>query len=293
MKLFMSLLIIGVCITGCTTKEYVARQIEPVYKKLDVLEKRLNHRCCVEKGINPYIDMDSDNKVSKNEFKQFIDKSFDVLSNEIDTGGDGLISRDEFINHRRVTFENIIQTLDANGDGLITREEFVQFRAGHKFYKIFMRMNANQDYIVNKDEFDQYQSDDFTIIVKNQDTNRDDRISRDEYVQYYEKEFIRADTNRNGFIDDKEYRRKTLEKIREVANRLEVANGLVTRGYNARDWVHLCPGQEEIGPFCPKIIQIGPSWGGEWPPDRPTCITDPWHPDFDPWAHCNSCFPWC
>ena len=68
MKRFnLALLVVGIFLSGCATREYVHKLVDPIRKKVELQARA----CCFAPKSTPFLDANSDQKISHNEFNHF------------------------------------------------------------------------------------------------------------------------------------------------------------------------------------------------------------------------------
>ena len=106
---------------------------------------------------------------------------------------------------RKPDFSKLLERADANGDGTITAAEFTDARA-----KMFTRLDRDNDGYLTKDDTPRLalrrsgNGERMQGMMLMLDKDGDGKISRDEFVNSPSLLFQRADTNRDGVIDQTE-----------------------------------------------------------------------------------------
>lgn len=252
-RFIMALLAVGIFLSGCATREYVQKQVDPIRKKVEIQERA----CCFAPKSTPFLDLDSDQKISYNEYNHFLETLFTAVERKLDRNDDKTISSDEYVAGkfaRRYIF--VTTRMDADADGWITPEEFKQY------YK--KRVEG---------------------ILSIFDVNRDRKITRNEFLSHNQKKFTAMDKNSDMLVDPNEL--NTYFEM-YIANRKTRKLGSYAYDY--------CLKPDQPG-FCmshpisaPKLgrPEIGSSWwgrdegDGDSPPDE-CFVTDFFDECFNPW----------
>ncbi len=156
----------------------------------------------VKKGFLEKFDVDKDGKVSKTEFKRYMEKRFQRM----DADKDGIVSMDELqLHHRKqrnVGKKSKLTRLDSNGDGVVSKEEFLAPKIKYVEGK-FLKLDKNNDGHLTEDEFSRKKMT-YPQLFNNIDANKDGKISNEEKDAALERLFNRLDQDKDQIVTEKE-----------------------------------------------------------------------------------------
>lgn len=226
-RYIMMVLVHCIVLSGCATREYVDSQIAPIREK----QRKHEVSCCEAPVETPFLDINRDQRVSREEFDQFVVALFELVKRKLDLNGDGTVSSEEFF-HRRSTLRYIFlaKSMDTDADGWITSTEFKA-----------------------------YHHQGFQKILAAFDADGDNRISEEDFVSHNQKKFAVVDQNDDGSLD--------LTEINAVLQKLAGQ----TEDKGATYWQYcykphnpeFCLSHPKYAP--PLVLGPGNSWGGVWP----------------------------
>jgi Ca2+-binding EF-hand superfamily protein len=235
--------------------------------------------CCCDGKFRPGLDADDDGRATAGEIQAFLEKAFDATAEHLGFDAKGGVTRERFVADRNEKFAAILPRFDLNGDAMITREEF--FGGGaEKFGRIALDMDTNKDRSVNAEEAAAHERAEFDGLLAKLDADKNGVIGRDEFVTGFASEMATADTNKDGALSREEFRRRAAAAGSQGS---AVPRGFIPDGPGMiclPDHTHC------IGIFIPGAFGSGTTVNS-----RGTCISDPWHPDYDWMAPCEN-FPW-
>ncbi len=167
----------------------------------------------VKRGFLEKFDANNDGKVSKEEFKGYMEKRFQRM----DVDKDDTVSMDELAQYRRQQEnkgkKSKLARLDTDGDGSISKEEFIASRI-KQIENRFLKLDKNKDGKLTTDEFAKKKNQ-YATLFENIDANKDGKISNEEKDAALERLFNRLDQNQDQIVTEKEIKEGRKHKMRK------------------------------------------------------------------------------
>lgn len=167
----------------------------------------------VKRGFLEKFDVNKDGKVSKEEFKGYMEKRFQRM----DVDKDDTVSIDELEQYRRQQQnkgkKSKLARLDSDGDGSISKEEFIAPRI-KQVEKKFLKLDKNKDGKLTAGEFPKKKIQ-HSALFENIDANKDGKISNEEKDAALERLFKRLDQDKNQMVTEKEIKEGRQNKMRK------------------------------------------------------------------------------
>ncbi len=167
----------------------------------------------VKRGFLEKFDANNDGKVSKEEFKGYMEKRFQRM----DVDKDNTVSVDELAQYRRQqqnkSKASKLARFDTNGDGSISKEEFIASRI-KQIENRFLKLDKNKDSKLTTDEFAKKKNQ-YATLFENIDANKDGKISNEEKDAALERLFNRLDQNQDQIVTEKEIKEGRKHKMRK------------------------------------------------------------------------------
>lgn len=248
MKRFIVVLLVhGLLIAGCASREYVNTQVNPIREKIRIQEKA----CCEAPKHTPFLDLNGDQRISYEEFNHFLG----------------------------TLFRSVERKLDSNGDNTISSEEYFHGKSTRRYIFVAKRMDTDNDGWITPKEFKQYHKRRFQTILAVFDVKHDSLISKEDFVSHNQKKFSMMDKDSNGFVDLSELN-TYLEKLPAGSR----AKGNAYWQYCYKPEIpQICMSFPIPAP--PLVSGPGNSWGGVSPsnPEDGCFVTDFFDECFVPW----------
>jgi Ca2+-binding EF-hand superfamily protein len=172
-KMFLALIVVALFFaTGCTTRQYVSEEIEELVKELQFRE-RIDGKLMVRE---PTMDINSDGKISQQEFNQSIERQFSAF----------------------------IRKADNNGDSEVSLQEFIEYRKKGPFIIVYKGMDENKDGRIAEKEFDHFNKELFSNLLKYYGVDHKGKLSKEKFALLHETLFAKIDINNDSSIDQRE-----------------------------------------------------------------------------------------
>ncbi len=122
----------------------------------------------------------------------------------MDINSDGKISQEEFNQSMERQFGNLVGKADKNGDSRVSINEFIESRKKGSFIVIYRGMDENKDGRIAEKEFDLYNEKLFSHFLRYYAADHQRQLSREDFLLFHNKLFVKIDVNNSGLIDERE-----------------------------------------------------------------------------------------